>query len=434
MTTRIRDPIHGSIRLNEAERAILDSPHLQRLRNVRQLGFTDLAFPGATHSRHAHVVGACHVAGLALDEILERLSGFSDGDRRRLRAAGRVALLLHDIGHGPFSHTSEKLMPQRSALDLPAWLGEHPPERRASHEDYGLKMVLDSDLTDLLRKHYGPLDLPPEALAFLLSGKQGPGGPWFRVGGLDCGPLLRQLVSSDLDGDRMDYLLRDSFYTGVSHGQYDLEWLVEQLRACVRERRLELALRHRGLFTFEDYLLSRYHMFLSIYLHHTPVCFDYMLEQLVAARPGLLDLPSSIPEYLRWDDVTLLAALRDVDDDWAQRITWRRPFKLLLESAPYSEDERIDAARDRLSAAGIPHACTTSRGVIARPRVAGASQIWVLGPEPGRHRPLAEVTPLLSRYEGPVTIRRVHVEPERLDDARELISAPADEPPAPRRS
>ena len=144
-------------------------------------------------------------------------------DRLRLRAAARIAMLLHDSGHAPFSHSSEAVMPQRKELGLPEWARGGPTEEQATHEDFTLMVILDSELTEVLREHYAAIDLPPEAIGSLVAGRDAPRGPWFHAGGVDHGPLLRQVVSSELDADRMDYLLRDSFYTGVNYRKYDLE-------------------------------------------------------------------------------------------------------------------------------------------------------------------------------------------------------------------
>ncbi|HWV37302.1 MAG TPA: HD domain-containing protein, partial [Vulgatibacter sp.] len=193
--TRIRDPIHGSIALDARELAVVDSPFFQRLRSIRQTGFADLAFPGATHSRYVHALGACHLSGRIFERIATRLPGLPTAERERLRAGLRLAVLLHDLGHAPFSHSSESIMPPRASLRLPSWLGSGSTTAQANHEDYTLKLVLDSDLADVLRRAYGPLGLPPEAIAGLIGGVRPPGGPYFVVDGVDVAPLLRQVIS-----------------------------------------------------------------------------------------------------------------------------------------------------------------------------------------------------------------------------------------------
>src|SRR5438270_7208321 len=123
---RIQDPIHGTLLLSNGEQALVDSRYHQRLRHVRQLGFGDLAFPGATHTRHAHSLGAMHVSGRVMAAVAARAQ-LPEDVAARFTQAVRVALLCHDLGHLPLSHASEGLAPARSALHLPAWAGATEP-------------------------------------------------------------------------------------------------------------------------------------------------------------------------------------------------------------------------------------------------------------------------------------------------------------------
>jgi hypothetical protein len=150
---RIRDPIHGSITASNEEARVIDSRTFQRLRHVRQLGFGDLAFPGATHTRHAHSLGAMHVASRLFDAITAR-SSLEPRARERLRAAVRLAVLCHDIGHMPMSHASESIAPQRVKLRLPAWL--EPATGQATHEDFTAMLLVDSELTRIIDDAYRP--------------------------------------------------------------------------------------------------------------------------------------------------------------------------------------------------------------------------------------------------------------------------------------
>ena len=140
---RIRDPIHGTISVTDAEKAVIDSPFYQRLRHVRQLGFGELAFPGATHTRHAHSLDAMHV-GSRLFDFVSAGAGLPADVGGRFRTALRLAVLCHDLGHMPLSHASEQIAPARAALGLPGWLTDG--KGQASHEDFTAKILLDSDL------------------------------------------------------------------------------------------------------------------------------------------------------------------------------------------------------------------------------------------------------------------------------------------------
>jgi len=156
----IRDPVHGSIPLTDAEVAVLDSPEFQRLRAVKQLGFAEFSYPGATHNRYIHSIGVCHLAGLAFDQIFQKFNFSSADAKNRLRQCFRLGAMLHDIGHGPLSHTTEEVMPMLSELKVKAYeqkmenkgqasLMNQKTDRRADHEDYTIKYITDSPLTDV---------------------------------------------------------------------------------------------------------------------------------------------------------------------------------------------------------------------------------------------------------------------------------------------
>src|SRR5438477_1898502 len=257
----IRDPIHGAIELTADERALIDSPQYQRLRNVKQLGFADLAFPGATHTRYSHGLGAMAVATKVFEVLAPKLD-LEPGDRERFRQTLRLAVLFHDLGHAPLSHATESIMPPVEQLKLPEWV--RSAGRKADHEDYTLKLLLDSGLAAELRDRFGGRGIEPSHVAALVCGKAPPGPYPFRSGGRDLLPILRQVVSGELDADRMDYLQRDSFFTGVNYGKFDSDWIIQNLAAVERDGSVHLGLMQRAVFAFEDFLLSRYHMFLSV--------------------------------------------------------------------------------------------------------------------------------------------------------------------------
>src|SRR5512143_3605116 len=160
---RIRDPIHGTLPVSADEAAVVDSVWYQRLRQVRQLGFGDLAFPGATHTRHAHSLGAMHVASRLFNAVAVR-SSLPAEVRARFGAAVRLAVLCHDLGHMPLSHASERIAPPRASLRLPSWLDAVAEGEQATHEDFTAKLLLDSSLTPLIEQRYGPMGITPAAV------------------------------------------------------------------------------------------------------------------------------------------------------------------------------------------------------------------------------------------------------------------------------
>src|SRR5438128_7287646 len=370
----IRDPIHGAIELTADERALIDSPQYQRLRNVKQLGFADLAFPGATHTRYAHGLGAMAMATKLFDALAPQLQ-LEPADRARLRQTLRVAVLFHDLAHPPLSHATEAIMPDIAELRVPDWARE-PGDRRAGHEDYTLKLLLDSALCAEIRRRFSMIGIEPEHVAGLICGRPSPGAYPYRSRGRDLLPILRQVVSGELDADRMDYLQRDSFFTGVNYGKFDADWIVQNLAAVERDGRVYLGLQHRAVFAFEDFLLSRYHMFLSVYFHSTSVGYEVLLQRF--CEGGEYALPADIDEYLLHDDVALLGALRASKNPWARRIVRRQGYRLLMENAAGEDARTLHRMRERLEEAGGTGFGTVSRGVLSHD--GEEATLWVESP------------------------------------------------------
>jgi uncharacterized protein len=421
---RIRDPIHGTITLSEEEKRVLDSPYYQRLRHIRQLGFGDLAFPGATHTRHAHSLGAMHVATRLFDAVASR-AALPRPSYLRCRTALRLAVLCHDLGHMPFSHASESIAPPRHTLGLPDWLGgsQDPPHVLASHEDFTARILLDSSLTQLLHDAFGDLGITAEGIVSLIAGVDPPGAEKFVAEGVDWTPLLRAIVSGELDADRMDYLQRDSFFTGVNYGQYDLDWIVQNLSAAVRDGQAFLALSRSAAFAFEDFLLSRYHMFVSVYFHHTSVNYDTMLKRFYDEAPGEFVIPSEPERFLGCDDVSLAVVLRASKNRWAQRIVQRRGFKLLAQFTERDEGYDLDAITAELDSAGLEHFVVESEGKLSKyVSTPNGPTLFILDGTTGRLTEVARYTPLYQRYSGSVLLSRVYVRPDQLPSAQERLA------------
>ncbi|MFL5348134.1 MAG: HD domain-containing protein [Hyalangium sp.] len=418
---RIRDPIHGTIAVSDPEKAIIDSRHYQRLRHVRQLGFGDLAFPGATHTRHAHSLGAMHVASRLFGAVAAG-SELPEDVQTRFCTAVRLAVLCHDLGHMPLSHASERIAPPRASLKLPAWLDATAEGVQATHEDFTAKILLDSSLTPLIEQHFGPLGVRADAVVGLITGAKPPTDPGFTYRGVDWSPLLRALVSGELDADRMDYLLRDSFYTGVNYGRYDFEWIISNLNPAVKEGRAYLALSRAAAFAFEDFLLSRYHMFVSVYYHHTSVNFDHMLRRYYEESPGEFEIPSDPEDFLLCDDAALWYTLRRSKNQWAERISTRRGFKLLAQFTERDTGYDLDVLRSALVAAQLEHYVVESQGVLSKYFDEGAGpSLFIIDVSTGRLTEVARYTPLYQRYSGSVRLTRVYVRPDQIEAARVLM-------------
>src|SRR5256886_3655191 len=292
MSERIyRDPVHNIIRLRtdtdegELMMRLIDTPEFQRLRRIKQLGLGLYTYQGAEHSRFTHSLGAFHL----MSRVLDRLGEKHKFDARD-RAAARAAALLHDVGHGSFSHVMEKV------------LGFH-------HEKWTVEVVL-SEATEIgqLLRSYSP-DLPAKVAA-IIEGKFHPAA-------------LGQLVSSQLDVDRMDYLLRDSLMTGAKYGIYDLEWIINALQIDEENDRIYVAA--RGLYAVEEYLQARYYMFRQVYFHRTLRSAEAVLRSILRRALKLLEEgkevwcapgtpfekvlrrePLTVSEHLEMDDADVL--------------------------------------------------------------------------------------------------------------------------------
>ena len=282
---RIFDPIHHFIELHPGEARLLDLPPMQRLRRLRQLGLAFFAFPSAEHSRFTHALGALAAGTRAFDELAKHAQ-LSAYERRLVRCA----LLLHDIGHGPFSHACEAVLGvrheerTRAILDL--------PEMRAGIE------ALEID--------------PADVLALIVGDAQA------RY------PALRELVSGpNLDADRMDYLLRDAYFTGVASGRYDADALIASLRIFERDGASVVGIDSRGVVALESFVTARYMMFASVYFHHTTRLFERILQDVLRELwpdPHALD---PVDEFLRWDDFRVFNALADRQSESARALRER---------------------------------------------------------------------------------------------------------------
>jgi uncharacterized protein len=233
----IRDPVHGDIELSDAEQAVVDTPEMQRLRRVKQLSFCSLVYPGANHTRFEHSLGTMHLAG----RIAHRLGI----EEEPIRIAG----LVHDAGHFPFSHSLEGVF-------------------GVSHED-NLKLLMKSNLGDAVNDSgFGK----KEILAL--------------VNGEGAG----KIVSSQIDADRMDYLLRDSHYTGVAYGVIDSDRIIN----VVGFDRGQLFFHKKGLIALEALLIGRNQMYEAVYFHHTVRVADAMLQEASMQVKGKLSVEDAL--------------------------------------------------------------------------------------------------------------------------------------------
>ena len=420
----IRDPIHGSVPVSESELAVLDFPFVQRLRMIRQLGFSYLPFPGATHSRYAHSVGAMHLAGRAFDACFRDHPFSAPAVRHRYRTLVRMGALCHDLGHAPFSHSTEFAMPPLRALGIDVYDPGRVAARldeRASHEDYTVAILMRSGLGEVLRERH---PFGPEHIAALVSPDIRVEDDLFRDEGRDYKTILSQLVSSQLDVDRLDYLVRDSYYTGARYGEIDLDWLLSNLTQHADEQgRVSLAIDGRAIYAFDDFTIARFHMFVMVYFHQKSLVYEEMLKRYVSSPDCTFRLPQDIEDYLEVDDVSLWSHLRAQSNPWARRIVEMRPYRIALERQGGGVGELEDARR-RLEREGIDLIAAETEGHVMGKRDARAPPIYVVD----RSRPdaapleLEAATAIFDRYADERRVGRIYVAEEDLPRARALLA------------
>lgn len=433
----VRDPLHGAIFVSDEEAALVDHPFVQRLRGIKQMGFSELPFPGAVHSRYIHSVGCMELAGRAFDACFRRDPFSSPARRAAFRQIVRVAALAHDLGHAPFSHCTEFAMPPLRTLGLSAYEPDKVRarlDRTASHEDYTIAILTRSSLADAVTRAF---PFTGQHVAALVSHDVAAPDDFFVDNGLDFRRVLSQLISSELDVDRLDYLGRDSYFSGARYGQVDVNWILSSLEWYVDPARqgpgapdVSLALDHRAIYAFDDFMIARYHMFVMVYFHHKSVVFEEMLKKHFTGPACTYRFPGDAEAYLAMDDIHLHSYLREQRDEWARRIVERRPYRRALELHGSPEDvARAADAVAVLADAGIDTLSASSTGKLSRYSAMGrkrerAPRIYVIQRAPGvqeRATPLEDATRIFDRYQDERHIARVYVPESRVEEAQRLV-------------
>ncbi|MDR1736469.1 MAG: HD domain-containing protein [Oscillospiraceae bacterium] len=261
--TSFRDPIHGFIDVEPLELEIINSAPFQRLRHIRQLGTTYLVYHGAEHTRFGHSLGVMHLVSKAFDsavtnyEIRYGVPLFSSDVRAHYRKLLRIIALTHDLGHPPFSHAGEGVF-----------------EDGVKHEWFTKKILHETEIAKILRNSS---DITSE-LIWLIYGEKDSEALKNPDYILPDFKFLKGFMDSDLDCDKMDYLLRDSYYCGVNYGKYDVNRLIDSLNTYKKGGVLQLAVERGGLYAFEEFVIARHFMFVQVYFHKTRRYLDMLLS------------------------------------------------------------------------------------------------------------------------------------------------------------
>ena len=322
-TKVLKDPVHSYIHINyEVVWNCLDSKEFQRLRRIRQLGGDFQVYPTAEHSRFSHSLGVYEIVRRMVTEIKSLSVELSEYDKICVMLAG----LLHDVGHGPFSHAFEHVT-------------------NHSHEDYTAKIILgETELNQVLTEVSPRL---PEDIVSIIEHDH-------------PNDILNQIISGQLDADRMDYLLRDSYFSATSYGQFDLERILRTMRGRqIAENKKALVVKYTGIHSVEDYIMARYQMYWQVYYHPVARSYEAVFIQLFnrlkdifkdnkeyfsdmkVLIPFLEKNVVSVEEYFKLDENSLLyccSLIQDKDDEIAADLARRLQNRRLFEYVDYSEE------------------------------------------------------------------------------------------------
>ena len=322
-TKVLKDPVHSYIHIHyEVIWNCLDSKEFQRLRRIRQLGGDFQVYPTAEHSRFSHSLGVYEIVRRMVTEVKSLCIELTEYEKVCVMLAG----LLHDVGHGPFSHAFEHVT-------------------NHSHEEYTAKIILgDTELNSILRAV--SKKMPEDIVSIIQHTHEN--------------DILNQIVSGQLDADRMDYLLRDSYFTATSYGQFDLERILRTMRVRkTSEGRKVIVVKHTGIHSVEDYIMARYQMYWQVYYHPVARSYEAVFIQLFNRLKDIFkdnkdyfeDMRVLIPflekaevseeEYFRLDENSLLyccALIQDKDDVIAADLAKRLQNRKLFEYVDYNEE------------------------------------------------------------------------------------------------
>ena len=322
-TKVLKDPVHSYIHINyEVVWNCLDSKEFQRLRRIRQLGGDFQVYPTAEHSRFSHSLGVYEIVRRMVTEIKSLSVELSEYDKICVMLAG----LLHDVGHGPFSHAFEHVT-------------------KHSHEDYTAKIILGETGLNQVLTEVSPR-LPEDIVSIIEHDHPN--------------DILNQIISGQLDADRMDYLLRDSYFSATSYGQFDLERILRTMRVRkIDENKKALVVKYTGIHSVEDYIMARYQMYWQVYYHPVARSYEAVFIQLFnrlkdifkdnkeyfsdmkVLIPFLEKNVVSVEEYFKLDENSLLyccSLIQDKDDEIAADLAQRLQNRRLFEYVDYSEE------------------------------------------------------------------------------------------------
>jgi len=309
----IKDPVHGYVYVTEQEKEVIDSYPVQRLRRLRQLAGSEYVYPGANHTRFEHSVGVMYLAGKVVEN--PNISSLIDDAEAE---TVRIAALLHDVGHGPFSHVFEYVLDKE--------LGK-------THEDMTRWIVENSELSDVLRRHgYDPPEVARLAIGKLRKAKK---------------TFLDEIISGAVDVDKQDFIVRDTYHTGAEYGYIDIFRLIHALDVVGGKLAIDVG----ALSALESLIIARIESFKSIYFHRVGRAAQIMLSRAMESANEELGLTSfkTPDEYLAMDDYTVWAMLKKCRKSAATiaSVERRRMLKCAYERTFYEKDTMVSSIFSR---------------------------------------------------------------------------------------
>lgn len=318
----IRDAVHGDIAVDEKFLKVIDTKEFQRLHRIKQLSVADMIFPGATHSRFSHSLGTYYVMTLFIDHFKKVLNEtgsatFSDDDVKVIL----LAALLHDLGHGPFSHAFEIVSKK---LDI-----------EKKHEEWTCELIIseETEINKVLKNEFGN-DIPQKVVDVIKHQQSVKNKLSGSLQHLDLSSILSSLISSQLDADRIDYLLRDSFFCGVKFGNIDIQRIINSLQLTVMNNDYFVCIPEKFVPDIEAYVLARYQMSKIVYYHDLKICFEDLIVKILSRAKDLyknrklseiplffkhfFDNSLSVNDYIELDDYSLTSQFqiwKNVNDE-----------------------------------------------------------------------------------------------------------------------
>lgn len=417
---QFRDPIHGFISVTEGELKIINSAPFQRLRNIHQLATTYLVYHGAEHTRFGHSLGVMHLTSRVFDSVVEKnpllFSDDAEENKKKIiwyRQILRIIGLTHDLGHAPFSHASEELF-----------------ENGREHEDYTKQIICDTEIAEyineigaMIKAELGEsYDITPELIWLIYEGKDVTSEQFIMPDFL----FLKGFMDGELDCDKMDYLLRDAHYCGVTYGKYDLNRFVSTLTAYKSDNRIQLAIERGGIQALEEFVLARYFMFIQVYFHKTRRFLD---KSLVCSLKEILPngkYPVDTTEYLSWDDNRVLNLISSTQSTSVKKFKNREIMTCVYESKAHAEKADIINAKilfnllkdefgDKVLFDSVDKAAHKLTPALLSPNDDSGKGIMIIDDKTKEVKDIMEESLILGSIVKQISIKRIYAEKDIVD-------------------